>query len=118
MTAYNFKACFADDVESGRKRQTIRAVRKDKRKPRPGEALQLYTGMRTKSCRKLRDAVCEYTQEVRMTEAGMKLDGVALGVGHIQKLALDDGFKTVEAFRDFFKGEYGFPFHGVLIRWD
>lgn len=117
MTAYNFKAQFADDVESGKKMQTILAERKDKRVPRPGEALQLYTGMRTKKCRKLRDAVCEYTREVTMTDAGMKIDGQAIYPATILEIAKADGFDSVEAFRDFFKTTHGFPFHGVLIRW-
>ena len=58
MVAFNFKAQFADAVERGVKRQTIRAIRKDGRVPHIGSALQLYTGMRTKNCRKLKDAVC------------------------------------------------------------
>lgn len=117
MTAYNFKAQFADDVESGRKRQTIRVERKDGRVPREGEALQIYTGMRSKSCRKLRDAVCEFTQEVVMTNTGMKLDGVALDPAYILRIAMMDGFKTTEEFRDFFKNTHGFPFRGILIKW-
>ncbi|MEM6839576.1 MAG: ASCH domain-containing protein [Cyanobacteria bacterium P01_C01_bin.120] len=52
MVAYNFKPQFAPLVESGVKRQTIRA-RGKRRHARPGEALQLYTGQRTKACRKL-----------------------------------------------------------------
>lgn len=117
MTAYNFKAQFADDVESGKKLQTIRAKRKDGRIPKTGEALQLYTGMRTKSCRKLRDAVCEFVSQVSMNDAGMKIDGIALAPGHIKELALADGFDSIEAFRNFFKDTHGFPFSGHLIRW-
>jgi len=117
MTAYNFKVQFADDVESGRKTQTIRARRKDGHKPSPGENLQLYYGMRTKQCRKLRDAICEYTQEVSMTEAGMKLDGVTLAPNRILEIAKADGFESVEAFRNFFRDTHGFPFRGDLIKW-
>ena len=117
MTAYNFKAKFADDVESGLKTQTIRARRKDGQRPRHGGKLQLYTGMRTKQCRKLHDAVCECTQEVRMTDAGMKVDGVALHPNRILQIAKVDGFESVEEFRDFFRSVYGFPFHGDLIKW-
>ncbi len=53
MVALNFKARFADDVETRRKRCSIRAPRKDGRDPKPGDSLQLYTGMRTRECRKL-----------------------------------------------------------------
>ncbi|MGO4286877.1 ASCH domain-containing protein [Bosea sp. TAB14] len=51
-------------IESGRKRQTIRAPRR--RHARVGEQLQLYTGMRTKACRLIRDdVICVGLGEVR-----------------------------------------------------
>lgn len=53
MTAYNFQQQFVPAVERLDKRQTIRGPRK--RHARPGESVQLYTGMRHKSCRKLVD---------------------------------------------------------------
>ena len=51
MVAYNFKPQFVPLIETGAKQQTIRSPRK--RHTQPGEAMQLYTGMRTKACRKL-----------------------------------------------------------------
>ena len=51
MVAFSFKAQFADLVASGKKTQTIRQTARAK----PGDRLQLYTGMRTKKCRKLVD---------------------------------------------------------------
>lgn len=56
MVALNFKAQFADDVEEGRKRRSVRAPRKDGRDLKKGDKLQLYTGMRQTGCRKLGDA--------------------------------------------------------------
>lgn len=53
MVAYNFAAQFAEAVETRKKRQTIRAPRKDNRHAKVGDKLQLYTGMRTTNCRKL-----------------------------------------------------------------
>ena len=53
MPALNFRAEFADAVERGEKCQTIRAYRKDGRNPKPGDTLHLYTGMRTRACRRL-----------------------------------------------------------------
>ena len=52
MPALNF-TMFVDKVESGEKRQTIRAYRKDGRDPKPGDPLYLFTGMRTTACRRL-----------------------------------------------------------------
>jgi hypothetical protein len=64
MVAYSFNRRFVPAIESGIKSQTIRAPRR--RHARPGEWLQLYTGMRTKSCRLIRaDVVCSRLDEVR-----------------------------------------------------
>lgn len=54
MVAYNFQAQFADAVHRGFKRQTIRAPRKHGH-VQAGAPVQLYTGMRTRGCRKLID---------------------------------------------------------------
>lgn len=118
MVAYNFKAEFAADVESGKKRQTIRL----QRRARVGDALQLYTGMRTKKCRKLRDAVCTTVQEITIKSRGyylaVRLDGEPLPTEQARDLARADGFENLSAFADFFAEQYGLPFHGYLTRWD
>jgi hypothetical protein len=46
VVAYSFRQQFRPPILAGTKRQTIRADRK--RHARPGEQLQLYTGMRTR----------------------------------------------------------------------
>lgn len=56
MPAINFKRVWADAVRSGDKPCTIRQVWK--RPIREGDILYLYTGMRTKQCKKLREAEC------------------------------------------------------------
>jgi hypothetical protein len=116
MPALNFKKEFADLVQHRVKRQTIRAKR---RYPiRQGDPLFLYTGMRTKSCRKLTDAVAKEVSEIRITESGVKLDGIALPAKMIGEIARADGFHSISEFKDFFQTNYGFPFSGQLIRWD
>ncbi len=55
MPAINFKAQFASDVELGIKRQSIRP--RGKRVYKVGDKLTLYTGQRTKACRKLGTAI-------------------------------------------------------------
>lgn len=121
MVAYNFKAQFADDVESGKKRQTIRL----QRRARVGDALQLYTGMRTKKCRKLRDAVCTAVHEITVERVGyyahfvaVQLDGELLPADLAREVAIADGFENLSAFADFFAEQYGLPFHGYLTRWE
>src|SRR5688572_27059627 len=56
MVAYSFQRQFADPILIGRKVHTVRGVRK--RHARAGEALQLYTGMRTVACRLVARATC------------------------------------------------------------
>lgn len=49
--AYSFQQQFAEPILAGTKGGTIRAQRSGRGHARPGEELQLYTGMRTKHCR-------------------------------------------------------------------
>ncbi|MGE4293315.1 MAG: hypothetical protein AB7E32_14035 [Desulfovibrio sp.] len=121
MPAYNFQAKFAPLVESGEKRQTIRAIGK-RRHARPGERVQLYTGMRTKACRKLvtPDPVCTKVLPIRMEKnqqggLNVDLDGVAVNA---LRTAEADGFRTAHEMLEFFERTHGLPFEGVLIRWE
>jgi hypothetical protein len=66
MFTYNFKRRFTPLVLQGTKYQTIRMPRKDGRKPKPGDALRFYEGMRTKNCWHVADAVCLHVQPVSM----------------------------------------------------
>lgn len=137
MVAYSFKAFFAPQIVCGLKRQTVRANRK--RHALPGEALQLYTGMRTKHCRKILDAVCESVTPVTFwitpNSIDLKVGGARpqdrLSPEEAERLAADDGFapgaicaidavgKTaLENMHDFWLREHGVGrFEGVLIRW-
>src|SRR5690242_7405901 len=81
MVALNFNPQFADYVEDRRKRRSIRAPRKDGRDPKPGDDLQLYTGMRQTGCRKLGDAKCVRVRQVEISHMGIKLDGRQLHAG-------------------------------------
>jgi hypothetical protein len=139
MVAYNFKEQFAFMVASGQKRQTIRASRK--RHVMPGEAIQLYTGMRTKACRKLvdPDPICTSVIAIRIDVNGLCTlfidpnsddngryhahyealfcapDQAGMGCDQI---ARDDGFSDFTEMKAFFQEAYGLPFLGVLIKWE
>lgn len=120
MVAYNFKSQFAPLVQSGQKRQTIRADRQGRsRHVRPGETLQLYTGMRTRNCRKLvePDPVCVAVRSVWFPSPAIVVDGRLLTTQQIKELARLDGFSDVADFYQFFRETHGFPFKGVLIKW-
>lgn len=124
MVAYNFKSQFASLVESGAKRQTIRALGK-RRHAKPGELLQLYTGQRTRYCRKLLDATCGDVTPILMNitpENGLTvfLGGIDCEIFDLIALAKADGFGQGEAdpldeFIRFFEDRM--PFEGVLIEW-
>ena len=123
MVAYSFKARFAEDIAEGRKRQTIRAHGK-RRHARPGEAIQLYTAMRTKQCRKLLDTdpTCVAVTNIRirvprgMAPCQITYQGATRYVD--DAFAQSDGFSTAEDFTRFWFATHG-PgiFEGVLIEW-
>ena len=108
MVAYSFQKMFAPQVEGLTKLQTVRANRK--RHARPGDAVQLYTAMRTKYCRKLvtPDPICTHLDDIRLEigevpipdgQAGyidaIEINGRALAADDIEAFAVADGFKPV-----------------------
>lgn len=130
MVALNFSPQFADDVEDGVKRRSIRAPRKDGRDPRAGDELQLYTGMRQPACRKLRDAKCIRVRPVEISHMGIKLAGKNLYAGDAPAysggpdperydgdFARADGFGSFSEMADWFDKTHGLPFAGNLIEW-
>lgn len=116
MVAYNFQARFADAVENGLKRQTIRA-RGKRRHAKPGDAIQLYTGMRTKSCRKLGDATCLASVAIVIDRNALIIAGTSVYGWHRTCRARDDGFDSFDSMVDWFEQTHGLPFRGELIKW-
>ena len=120
MPLLNYKKQFAPLVESGEKRQTIRAWRK-----RPfvkGDRLYHYQGLRTRSCRKLLENTCAGESPIYINE----LEDVAVGgrgllcAAEKAELARADGFRGQDpwaAMFEFFKSEHGLPFSGQLVQW-
>lgn len=117
MVAYNFQAQFADAVESGQKRQTVRAPRKDNRHAKQGDRLQLYTGLRTKSVRKLitPDPICTLSKPLEISTSAVIIYG--WGRPHPDHFASQDGFTIFDALLSWFEGTHGLPFEGQLIKW-
>lgn len=129
MVALSFKPEFVIAIDAGEKRRTIRQVRKVGN-PEPGKPLQLYTGMRTKDCEKIRDATCTRVRPVTICHMGVKLDGRNLLAGDAPAyqggpdpegwdgdFARADGFDSFAEMAEFFERQYGLPFHGQLIEW-
>ncbi|MCJ2107902.1 hypothetical protein MKK70_21485 [Methylobacterium sp. E-041] len=127
MVAYSFKKRFGPPILAGTKAQTIRADRK--RHARPGEQLQLFTGMRTKHCRRLGEPVCLAVQPVRLVFAergipeAFQVDHAPIGPRAMVAFAQADGFVDLDDMRRFWWSEHPpeegdtLVFEGFLIRW-
>lgn len=132
MVAYSFKQRFATPIlaglvpgplVAGMKRQTIRADRK--RHARPGEELQLYTGMRTASCQLLGRAACTSVLPIRLLLGSTPLveiggEPVIAGAKGLDLFAQRDGFGDWPDLCGFWAAEHEAltDFSGQLIRWE
>lgn len=134
MVAYSFKPQFAEPIVTLKKRQTVRANRN--RHARPGEAIQLYTGMRTKHCRKLldRDPICLDVRPIRLILdtrhpdiiTSLWIDGAYLDAAEMEAFAVADGFGAgladgwaLRRMGQFWRQEHEWAnFSGVVIRWE
>lgn len=122
MVAYNFQRQFVDPIRSGAKSHTIRRNGK-RRHAIAGEPLQLYTGMRTRSCEKVlaADPVCVNTCKVQIRVCrdeitSIKLDGCK--VEDMEAFAIADGFESLAAMHAFWLKLHGLGlFEGTLIEW-
>jgi len=126
MPALNFQARFVPKIKSGEKWQTIRRPRARGKDPKPGQPLMLYTGMRTKQCQKIGDAICARVQPVAIYADRIELDPgdqllrVLLQTpDELEWFAQADGFPNWEEFRGFFEGSdrRGLPWFGFVIYW-
>lgn len=115
MPSLNFKLRFAPFIENGEKRQTIRKMRKSPFKT--GDALYLFTGMRTASCRRLGTYRCISAENIQISDISIELNGRILSTLEVQQLAHDDGFQDSNEFIAFFSREHDLPLYGQLIRW-
>jgi hypothetical protein len=127
MPALNFKKEFAEDILIGKKRQTVRAPRKDGRDHcKVGDTIKLYIGMRTKGCELLRTGSVTHTEPIRIEPTGMYLsDQLLFASLHSRRNEqTDDEFAKAQGFVDFMKmaawfdDVYGLPFEGTVIYWN
>jgi hypothetical protein len=116
MPAYNFKPEFVDDILTGRKTSTIRALGK-RPPPKPGETLYLFTGMRTKKCRKLLTVPCLQVSHIVIKRGGMLIDGKPTDFEQRRLISRADGFAHFHDLANWFGHEHGLPFSGHLIVW-
>jgi hypothetical protein len=121
VVAYSFKKHFADPICAGTKAQTIRSDRA--RHARPGEQVQLYTGMRTKNCRLIGRAECVAVNPIRIDFAREVITigacGKIAGTTNLNRFAVMDGFEDFLAMRDFWRENHDIskPWEGIIIEW-
>lgn len=116
---------FIDKILSGEKRQTIRQASPKWANVKAGDKLTLYTGQRTKQCRKLGEAVVESITpiEIKTKVSPIGVMGMVsianknLKPRKILELAEADGFLWVDDFFQFFNRHYGEHFVGNIIKW-
>lgn len=145
MVAYSFKKQFAPKIMDRSKTQTIRAPRKPRKGAPPvdslsdierlilghvksGQAIQLYTGMRTVHCRKIGDATCKEVLPITLHFKPVGgLEGVEIygdlpitGQEALDAFARLDGFDNAQAMAKFWLAEHGWQLRtwaGVIVRW-
>ena len=115
MPVFNFQPHFADLVESGTKTQTIRKTCRAK----IGDTVYLYTGQRTRQCRKLGEGTVINVDPVIITPRPvMRLTVCGLDVLSMDSFAKMDGFKSAAQLFEWFAIQHGLPFEGWLIKWE
>lgn len=124
MPLLGFQKQFVEAVESGTKRQTIRAHRK--RPFKVGDTLYLYYGLRTQQCRKLGEVECREVVPFKIefgyfwmfySRGAVQRRWLRLQVHDAADLARADGFESAADMAAWFEKTHGLPFDGQLIRW-
>ncbi|MFN3994860.1 MAG: hypothetical protein ACK4IU_18360 [Tabrizicola flagellatus] len=124
MVAYSFQPRFIEPIRQGFKTQTIRAIGQ-RRHARPGELLQLYSGMRTRHCERiLPDTPCLEVMQVEIQFRAGEIARIVTDGAPIRDLdafALRDGFADAVDMSAFWRDHHpqvtSAGFNGVLIEW-
>lgn len=118
MVAFNFQPDFADPIETSRKIQTVRC----KKRAEAGDVLQLFTGQRTKSCRRLlplKTVICSVSDYCHLEQDGIVFGDKTLHPANVDEFAQMDGFRCFEDMLAWFQSRYGRRnFVGWVHRWE
>lgn len=127
MVAYSFQRQFCQPILDRTKGGTIRAPR-IRPHAQPGQSLQLYSGMRTKSCRRISTETCMSIECIALFFATDRVGwchvespayiwrSIISEAADLDRLAVFDGFRSWEEMKAFWNGTGG-PFFGFHIRW-
>lgn len=126
MNCFSFQTRFVEPILGGIKDQTIRAPRKVP--PKIGGVMHLFTGMRTKACKRIATVTC--TEILKIDISPFYFRGyVWLGANdnattlssepELQAFARRDGFSSSEEMCDFWQASHGaLLFRGEVYRWE
>lgn len=124
MAVLMFQPQFADKVESGQKRQTIRPRRNRPIKVGDKLSLRKWSGKAYRSKQVvLRESECVGVSSVKLWLGSLGhywalVDGISLTAREIETFAVNDGFQNAVAMAEWFDGVHGLPFEGDLIQWE
>lgn len=121
----NFQKQFVEYIECGTKKSTARKPTQKRLTIKAGDTLRLYSGLRTKQCRLIKECVCTAATKV-IIHRGL---GAILGEYEytywsgleIESLAKKEGFENASKMREWFETQHKIsqtPFEGILIEWD
>lgn len=106
MALLGFKKEFRNMILSGEKRQSIRRV--GKRSFRVGERLAMYSGLRTKYCKRIGESKITAIKVLEFEKNGtLLLDGRILDRQSREDFAKADGFISFDNMIGWFEKEYG-----------
>lgn len=117
MPALNFERRFVEAILSGRKTSTLRLPRK--RPIKVGDRLYLYTGMRTKYCRKVMETTTMRVTPITMSLSPSRFEFVADAKRiDLESLAASEGFDSPADMERWFRRYYFQAEHQMLrIQW-
>lgn len=117
MSSLSFNKKFVPAILNGSKTQTIRRFRK--RPIKIGERLYLFTGMRTKQCERIGQAICTHRYVVKINRKGIDYgSNVVRDPAILDALAKMDGFNNWDDMRRWWILNNDLPFKGHLYMWD
>lgn len=116
----SFNKRFVDLVADGLKTQTIRANRKDGRRPVPGDFIHCYHGLRTKWSMLLTKGEITKVMDISIEPARglVFVDNVLLAPKRFEGFATADGFSSYADMMDWWRRTHSSErFNGYMIQW-
>ncbi|HEX3856538.1 MAG TPA: hypothetical protein VHY30_04490 [Verrucomicrobiae bacterium] len=105
MPQVGFKKQFVPKVMTEEKPFTLRALRKDGRDTKAGQTLYMFTGLRTKQCRKFAEKPCRFAVTVNLSWRSILIPtiGSLKTPALLESFSRLDGFESYAAFCEFHK---------------